>query len=87
CDAEVMGDIMGDLQTRRAMIAGMDSEGHYQRIKAKVPQSEMYQYSSTLRSLSQGRAKFTRKFSEFNPVPYDVQEKLMSNYQEEEVEA
>ena len=87
CDAEVMGDIMGDLQTRRAMISGMDSEGHYQRIKAKVPQSEMYQYSSTLRSLSQGRAKFTRKFGEYNPVPYDIQEQLMSNYKEEEVEA
>ncbi len=87
CDAEVMGDIMGDLQTRRAMIAGMDSVGHYQRISAKVPQSEMFQYSSTLRSLSQGRAKFTRKFSEFNAVPYDIQEKLMADYHEEEVEA
>ena len=87
CDAEVMGDIMGDLQTRRAMISGMDSEGHYQRIKAKVPQAEMYQYYSTLRSLSQGRAKFTRKLAEYNPVPYDIQEKLMSSYQEEEVEA
>lgn len=87
CDAEVMGDIMGDLQTRRAMISGMDSVGHYQRISAKVPQAEMFQYSSTLRSLSQGRAKFTRKFSEFNPVPYDIQEKLMADYQEEEVEA
>lgn len=87
CDADVMGDIMGDLQTRRAMIAGMDSVGHYQRISAKVPQSEMFQYSSTLRSLSQGRAKFTRKFSEFNAVPYDIQEKLMADYHEEEVEA
>ena len=87
CDADMMGDIMGDLQTRRAMISGMDSEGHYQRINAKVPQAEMYQYSSTLRSLSQGRAKFTRRFSEYNPVPYDIQEKLMANYQEEEVEA
>lgn len=87
CDSEVMGDVMGDLQTRRAMIAGMDSEGHYQKIMAKVPQAEMYQYSSTLRSLTQGRAKFSRRFAEFSAVPFDVQEKLMAAYKEEEVEA
>ncbi|MGH1433918.1 MAG: elongation factor G [Lewinella sp.] len=87
CDADVMGDIMGDLQTRRAMISGMDSDGHYQKIIAKVPQSEMYQYSSTLRSLSQGRAKFTRRFAEYNPLPFDIQEKLMAGYEEEEIEA
>lgn len=87
CDAEVLGDIMGDLQTRRAMISGMDSDGHYQKIIAKVPQSEMYQYSSTLRSLSQGRAKFTRRFAEYNPLPFDIQEKLMAGYEEEEAEA
>jgi elongation factor G len=87
CDADVMGDIMGDLQTRRAMISGMDSDGHYQKIIAKVPQSEMYQYSSTLRSLSQGRAKFTRRFSEYHPLPFDIQEKLMAGYEEEEIEA
>lgn len=87
CAADAMGDVMGDLQTRRAMISGMGSEGHYQKIMAKVPQSEMYQYSSTLRSLSQGRAKFNRRFAEYNTLPYDIQEKLMANYQEEEVEA
>ena len=78
---------MGDLQTRRAMIAGMDSQGHYQKIMAKVPLAELHQYSSTLRSLTQGRAKFHHSFAEFNPVPFDIQEKLMAEYKEEEVEA
>ena len=84
CPDHVMGDIMGDLQTRRAMILGMDSEGHYQKIIAKVPLMEMYQYSSTLRSLSQGRAKHSRKFDDYAPVPPDIQAKLISEHKEEE---
>ncbi len=87
CAADVMGDVMGDLQTRRAMIQGMDTEGHYQRITAKVPVAEMYQYSSTLRSLTQGRAKFHRRFAEYNPVPHDIQQRLLAEYQEEPAEA
>ena len=51
CSDDVMGDVMGDLQTRRAMILGMGTEGHYQKINAKVPLKELYRYSSTLRSL------------------------------------
>ena len=80
CSGDVMGDVMGDLQTRRAAITGMDSQGHYQKIKAKVPQSEMYQYSSTLRSLTQGRAKFSRKFAAYGPTPFNVQEELVKAY-------
>ena len=87
CSSEVMGDIMSDLQTRRAMIIGIDTVGHYQRIKAKVPQMEMYQYSSSLRSLTQGRAKFTRKFAEFSPAPPEVQQQLTAVYKEEPAEA
>ncbi len=87
CDGEVMGDIMGDLQTRRAIIQGMGSEGHYQKIMAKVPLAELYQYSSTLRSLSQGKAKFSQKFAEFNPVPHDVQQRLIDEHKEELAEA
>ncbi|MCB0602715.1 MAG: elongation factor G [Saprospiraceae bacterium] len=86
CPEESMGDIMGDLQTRRAMIMGMDSDGHYQKIIAKVPEAEMYMYSSTLRSLSQGRAKFTREFAEYMPVTADIQQHLIDAYQAEEVE-
>ena len=87
CSDEVMGDVMGDLQTRRAVIQGMEREGHYQKIKAKVPLAELYKYSSTLRSLTQGRAKFNRKFAEFNPVPHDIQKQLINTYQDQFEEA
>ncbi len=80
CPDEVMGDIMGDLQTRRAMIVGMDSDGHYQKILAKVPLAELYQYNSTLRSVSQGRAKFKMSFAEFQSVPTDIQQKLAAEH-------
>lgn len=87
CSDQVMGDIMSDLQTRRAIITGMGSEGHYQKITAKVPQAEMYQYSSTLRSLSQGKAKFTRKVVEFAPVPPEIQSRLVQEHVDELAEA
>jgi elongation factor G len=81
CSDEVMGDIMGDLQTRRAIIMGMDSDGHYQKIKARVPLAEMHNYSTTLRSLSQGKAKFSMKMAEYAPVAPDIQSKLIQEYQ------
>ena len=81
CSNEVMGDIMGDLQTRRAIIMGMDAEGHYQKIKARVPRAELYQYSSSLRSLSQGKAKFNRSFADYQAVTPDIQKTLMKAYQ------
>ncbi len=87
CSDEVMGDVMGDLQTRRAIIMGMDADGHYQKIKAKVPLMEMYKYSSTLRSLTQGKAKFNREFAEYSSVPGDLQRKLIDEYQSELQEA
>ncbi|MDQ3143042.1 MAG: elongation factor G [Bacteroidota bacterium] len=80
CSDTVMGDVMGDLQTRRAIIMGMDSDGHYQKVKAKVPLSEMHNYSSALRSLSQGRAKFSMKMAEYAPVTPDIQQKLATDY-------
>jgi len=79
CSDTVMGDVMGDLQTRRAMIVGIDADGHYQKIKAKVPLAELYRYSSTLRSISQGRAKFTRSFSEYIPVTPEIQKKIVED--------
>jgi len=87
CSDEVMGDIMSDLQTRRAIISGMDSDGHYQKIMAMVPLAEMYRYSSTLRSISQGRAKFNRTFDSYSPVPHDLQNRLIESYQAELAEA
>ncbi len=87
CADDVMGDVMADLQTRRAIIVGMDTEGHYQKIIARVPQKEMYQYSSTLRSLTQGRAKFSRRLADYQSTPHEVQEELMSAHQAEMAEA
>ncbi len=87
CSGDVMGDVMSDLQTRRAMIMGMDSEGHYQKIKAKVPLAEMHKYSATLRSISQGKAKFSQSFAEYQPVTPDIQQKLVSEHKEELQEA
>jgi len=60
---------------------GMDTAGHYQKILAKVPLSELYKYSSTLRSLSQGRAKHNREFAEYAAVPPDVQSGLIKSHQ------
>jgi elongation factor G len=73
---EVMGEVMGDLQTRRALIMGMDSAGAYQIIKARVPLAELDRYSTSLRSLTQGRASFTQEFSGFSPVSFDIQRKV-----------
>jgi elongation factor G len=87
CSDDVLGDVMGDLQTRRAIIMGMGSEGHYQKISAKVPQTEMYQYSSSLRSLTQGRAKFNRQFAEFSAMPPDLQKQLIEEHRAELAEA
>jgi elongation factor G len=83
CDGNVMGEVMGDLQTRRAIIMGMGAEGHYQKIMARLPLSMLYDYSSTLRSLTQGRAKFHIQFAEYQAVPSDVQAKLIEAHKHE----
>jgi elongation factor G len=80
CPDDLTGAVMGDLQTRRAIVEGIDAEGHFQKVVAKVPLAEMDGYSSSLRSLSQGRAKFRSKFSEYAPVPYELQRKLIDDY-------
>ena len=82
CDLEVIvpeemiGDVMGDLQTRRSLIVGIDSQDNYQVIKAKTPLAELNKYSTTLRSLSQGKASFSQKVAEYVAVPYEIQQKL-----------
>ncbi len=80
CDADVMGNVMGDLQTRRAIISGMDAEGHYQVIRARVPLKELHLYTATLRALTQGKAKFNMQFAEYASVPGDLQHKLAEAY-------
>ena len=75
-----MGDVMSDMQNRRAIIEGMSSEGGLDRISARVPLSELYRYSTTLSSLTNGRATYTMKFASYEQVPSDVQEKLLKAY-------
>lgn len=86
--SEKMGDVMSDLQTRRAIVQGMSSEKGFEIIKAKVPLAEMNKYSTSLSSITSGRAMYTMKFAEYAQVPGDVQSKLLEEYaalqQEEE---
>lgn len=81
---EIMGDVMGDLQTRRSLIVGIDTNGNYQVIKAKTPLAELDRYSTSLRSLSQGRAGFSQRFAEYLPVPFEIQQKLAKELAEVE---
>jgi elongation factor G len=84
CPDELTGNIMGDLQTRRGMVEGFDNEGHFTVVKAKVPYADMFGYASSLRSLTQGRARFRMKFFDYAPVPAELQKKLMDAYKKEE---
>ncbi len=86
CPDELTGGIMGDIQTRRGMVLGMDAEGHFTVIKAQVPYAELHQYSSSLRSLSQGRARFTMKFDHYMPVSAEQQRRLVDEYKKEGIE-
>lgn len=77
---DVMGDVMSDLQGRRAIIMGMESESGFEKISAKVPLKEMSSYSTALSSITGGRSSFTMKFASYELVPGDVQEKLLKEY-------
>ena len=77
---EYMGDVMGDISSRRGKILGMDTDGRFQKIKANVPLAELYKYSSTLRSLTQGRGTHKRKFAYYEEVPREVEQKIIDEY-------
>ena len=81
-----MGDVMGDLQGRRAMIMGMSSEKGFEKLVAKVPLKEMSSYSTALSSLTGGRASFIMKFSSYELVPTDVQDKLIKDFEAKQTE-
>lgn len=83
---EYMGACMSDLQNRRALIEGMGTDKGFDTIKARVPLAELYRYSTTLSSLTSGSATFRMEFADYQPVPSDVQEKLLKAYLEEETE-
>jgi len=81
-----MGDVMSDLQGRRAIIAGMNSEKGFEKLSAQVPLAEMNKYSTSLSSLTGGRATYSMKFANYQQVPMDIQEKLIKAFEAEEVE-
>ena len=84
--SDYMGDVMSDLQGRRAVISGMNSEKGYEKILAKVPLKEMSDFSTALSSISGGRASFTMRFDSYELVPFDIQEKLLKEYDSKEEE-
>lgn len=81
--ADFMGDVMSDLQGRRSVIMGMDSEAGYEKLQAKIPLKELSNYSVALSSLTGGRASFTTKFASYELVPNDIQQKLIAAHEAE----
>ena len=81
--ADYMGDVMSDLQGRRALIMGMDSEAGYQKLSAKIPLKELASYSIALSSLTGGRASFSTKFASYELVPTDIQNQLIKEHEAE----
>ena len=84
--ADFMGDVMSDLQGRRALIMGMDSEAGYQKLQAKIPLKELSNYSIALSSITGGRASFPTKFASYELVPNDIQQQLIQEHEAEESE-
>lgn len=84
--ADYMGAGMSDLQNKRALIEGMSSDKGFSVLKARVPLAELYRYSTTLSSLTSGAATFTMEFADYQPVPADVQTKLLAEYAAQEKE-
>jgi elongation factor G len=82
-----MGDVMGDISSRRGKISGMDTTGKMQVIKAAVPLSELHDYATKLRSITQGRGIFKRRFSHYEEVPKEIESKIVAEAQKEKEEA
>jgi len=78
-----MGDVMGDISSRRGKILGMDAEGAVQVIKAQVPQANLHQYSTTIRSITGGRGLHKERFSHYEEMPKDQEKKVIQAAQEE----
>ncbi len=75
---DFMGDVMGDVSSRRGKIMGIDSEGSFQVIKAQIPQSELYHYSTTIRSLTGGRGIHSESFSHYEYLPQELQKRFIT---------
>ena len=85
--ADLMGDVMTDLQGRRSVVTGVDAQGRYQIIRAQTPLAELDRYSTTLRSLTQGRGTYSERFYQYMPVAAELQQRLVNGHKEEEVTA
>lgn len=83
---EYMGDVMGDVSGRRGKIMGMDSEGKFQVIRAQIPLAELYKYSTTLRSMTQGKGIHTRAFAKYEEVPSEIAEKIIEKAKKDKEE-
>ncbi|MDD3643480.1 MAG: EF-Tu/IF-2/RF-3 family GTPase, partial [Candidatus Krumholzibacteria bacterium] len=83
---EYMGDVMGDLSMRRGKIQGTEQEGSLQKVKAQVPLADLHRYSTSLRSMTQGKASHTREFSHYELVPHEIAQKLMAEAKKDEEE-
>ena len=84
---EYMGEVMGDISSRRGRIMGMDTSGKMQIIKAAVPIADLHNYATKLRSITQGRGIFTRRFSHYEEVPKENEAKIIAEAQKEKEEA
>ena len=83
---EFMGDIMGDISSKRGKIMGMDADGNFQLIKAQVPQAELYNYATTVRSLTGGRGIHSESFSHYEMMPKEIEKKVVASAQTEKEE-
>jgi elongation factor G len=84
---EYMGDVMGDLSSRRGKISGMEAEGHFQKIKALIPMAELHKYSTILRSMTQGRGIYRTKFSHYDELPRELADKVIAAAEKAKEEA
>ena len=75
-----MGDVMGQITAKRGHVLGMDSDGGLQHLRAHVPQAEMFHYATELRSITQGRGRFTSKVDHYAEVPHQVAEKVIAEH-------
>ena len=81
-----MGDVMGDISTRRGQIQGSGSDGPFQVVRAHIPEAELYQYATVLRSMTQGTGTYALEFSHYAEVPGDVQKRLVEEHQKSRTE-
>jgi elongation factor G len=87
CPSEWTGAVMSEVQSRRGVVEGIDTEGHFQKVNAKIPIAELDGFSSSLRSLTGGRAKFKMHFDSYMPMAYEHQKKLVEDYKKNYTEA